>query len=429
MKWFKLLGILTLGAVFVGVASFATGSASPASANGGPHGGYTLTTSACAGCHRAHTAVGTYLTRAETIYGLCTTCHGGVAQTDVVHGVQTGGGGLPLNGGGFESYRGETATSSHTVEGLGGSSGIGTAWGSQDGNGDSGVGVANARLECTSCHNPHGSTNYRILNDAGSPDAWELLGLGAANPDLLDWVDYQVQATRDDAPNYAFNRASQADCPPRTVGAGTPTPTPGPGTNCIARYTSGAVSTSGTPTPGPGTPALSTIPDKTLGMNAFCATCHKSYLTSSSAYRWNSLNTPAPGSSGTGAPATQYMGLQDANDGHGLVARYRHSVGRTTSSVKTLVLRFAARGNDPDPAGSLTYDAMGCLTCHFAHGTNAEATGFAAGVAPSNDSALLQYDNRGVCIGCHGNSIAGLPPGSAGGYGSDGQPWTPTPTP
>ena len=63
-----------------------------AKANGGPHGDYTTTTDACAGCHRAHTAAGANLLIAETEYDLCMTCHGTGAtgaNTNVNDGVYT----------------------------------------------------------------------------------------------------------------------------------------------------------------------------------------------------------------------------------------------------------------------------------------------------------------------------------------------------
>jgi predicted CXXCH cytochrome family protein len=386
LKRFTLLGIIALGAVIAGAGLLAR--AGPTEANGGPHGNYTLTTSSCAGCHRAHTAVGPDLLKSETIFGLCTTCHsGGLAQTDVIHGRQDSTG-KTLNGGGFEQVNGEPVSSSHTVEDLpvGGTpaTGDGTAWGSQDGVGDGGVGVQ-GKLECTSCHNPHGSTNYRILRDASTTAKWV-----SNDPDLLNWVSYQVLATRDDAPNYAYDLTSQADCPPNPS-------TPGPGTKCLARYTSGVQSVSGQPS----------IIDPVKGMNAFCATCHKSYLTMSGGPGFNSLNTPeAPVGPGTPTriPAVVYPGTQDALDGHGDIARFRHSVGRTKGSPPKQPLRFAARGNDPNPLGALTYDAMGCLTCHYAHGTNAAATpapGESIMPGPAADSALLFYGNRGVCISCH----------------------------
>ncbi len=397
MKRFKLLAMVILGIVVtaVGVTAWAT----PASAIGGPHGGYTLDTSACAGCHRAHTAIGPYQLTETSIYDLCTTCHAGSGSSaDVMNGRHTGTGAI-LNGGGFEKLGGANVTSSHTVEGLGGSDGAGTAWGSQDGTGDAGVGVSGT-LECTSCHNPHGSTNYRILNDLGtaSTDAQKAAARWVPNdPDLLNWVNYQVIATIDDAPNYGFT-TDLSNCPAIPVTGSTPTPTPGPGTKCKARYTSGVFNGSG----------LTAVPDVTRGMNAFCATCHKGYLTTSGAYAWNSMNVPVLATPPSGSTPTWvagrpnvYPGKQDAQDGHGLVERFRHSVDRTKGSAPKQPLRFAALGNDPNPVTGLTYNAMGCLTCHFAHGSSAAATGEAAGVNPTNDSALLFYDNRGVCISCH----------------------------
>jgi predicted CXXCH cytochrome family protein len=403
MKRFKLLAMVTAGIVLlaVGLTTWAT----PASANGGPHGGYTLTTSACGGCHRAHTAVGPFLLKVDSVYALCTSCHAGVVSTDVVHGELKGSTKLdgvtvkPLNGGGFEQANGAAVTSAHTVEGLGGSTGVAKAWGSQNGDGtpagDVGQGVQGT-LECTSCHNPHGSTNYRILTDAITTSKWV-----PNDPDLLSWVNFQVLATRDDAPNYGFDTSNVADCPVNpTVPAGTATPFPGlngAGTKCLARYISGIFSGSG----------ATAVPDVTKGMNAFCATCHKSYLTRAGAPGFNSLNTPEAtvvGASPTPYPPYIYPGRQDPGDGYGLEARYRHSVDRTKSSPPKQALRFAALGIDPNPSGSLSYNAMGCLTCHYAHGTSAAATpasGSGPADGPAGDSALLFYDNRGVCISCH----------------------------
>jgi cytochrome c553 len=313
----------------------------------------------------------------------------------------TGGSHKPLNGGGFEQANGKVVTSSHSVEGVPvngtPASGLGIAWGGRNGDGtpvaDLGVGVQGT-LECTSCHNPHGSTNYRILRDASTTSKWV-----PSDPDLLSWVNFQVISSRDDTPNYGFDTTSVVDCPVIPATGASPTPTPGPGTKCMARYMSGIFSGSG----------ATAVPDVTKGMNAFCATCHKSYLTRSGAPGFNSLNTPeatvTPGGAATPYPPYIYPGLQDANDGHNLEARYRHSVDRTKGSAPKQPLRFAALGTDPNPlSGSLTYSAMGCLTCHYAHGSSAAATpapGDLVPEGPAGDSALLFYDNRGVCISCH----------------------------
>jgi len=193
MNKIKVLAIALLATVIsaVGLATFAA----PVSANNGPHGGYTLTTAACAGCHRAHTAAGTDLLKETNVYALCISCHNGdFATTDVQHGRRTGDS-APLNGGGFELANAKAVTSSHTVEGLGGSSGLGTAWGGAS----SGQGVSGT-LECVSCHNPHGTTNYRILRDSANgypsgPANAALHKWVPSDPNLLNWVDTQVVAT------------------------------------------------------------------------------------------------------------------------------------------------------------------------------------------------------------------------------------------
>jgi hypothetical protein len=98
-----------------------------------------------------------------------------------------------------------------------------------------------------------------------------------------------------------------------------------------------------------------------LGMNGFCATCHKSYFTNSgSAHRNNSLNTPVntvgPGTP-TVYPSYPYPGTQDSNDGNGNVPRYRHAVvkNRSITSYPKQPLRFAALGIDPNPPSSSVY--------------------------------------------------------------------------
>lgn len=175
------------------VAVLLLGGAGSATADNGPHGGYTATTDACAGCHRAHTGVGPSLLVASTAYGLCMTCHGvtsGGAGTDVLDGLWvTGGANTPLKGGGFAfatmndsltTAVSSTVTSKHAVNGMTGYTGD-VIWGI--GATNSGAGY-NFTLECYTCHNPHGkssSTNaatYRILRSTPK------MGTGYAGPAL-----------------------------------------------------------------------------------------------------------------------------------------------------------------------------------------------------------------------------------------------------
>src|SRR5512139_932189 len=79
----KLMFALALGALLI------LALATTAVADNGPHGGFTATTDACAGCHRAHTAkdpAGFLLI--APVEEICLACHDGTgAYTNVVDGV------------------------------------------------------------------------------------------------------------------------------------------------------------------------------------------------------------------------------------------------------------------------------------------------------------------------------------------------------
>ncbi len=119
-----------------------------AAADGQPHSDHDGVTGECAWCHRTHSS-------GQSSAGgdsreMCLTCHGAGlgANSNVVTGVYSSGrddsaanedvgaahtpDGAALLGGGFVSYKGTPVTSAHD-------------------------------LSCVSCHNPHGSGNYRNL--------------------------------------------------------------------------------------------------------------------------------------------------------------------------------------------------------------------------------------------------------------------------
>lgn len=199
----KLLIALVLGVLLVLALS------TLALADNGPHGGFTATTEKCAGCHRAHSAIGpTYLLVAADIESLCLSCHDGTgAYTNVVDGyyVDTpiatlaaplgtqGDGGVVLFGGGFSftrmahTWNGKdgydaastnplpsAVTSAHSVDGT-----AGTVWGAGDVSAlTTPTHGAPLGLECTSCHDPHGragrgssatSTTFANSAQAGIP--------------------------------------------------------------------------------------------------------------------------------------------------------------------------------------------------------------------------------------------------------------------
>ena len=164
----RVLIVIVLGLVL------AFASTGLALAYGGPHGGdYTATTDACAGCHRAHTATESGLLM-ESSYGLCMSCHGSTAtgantnvddgyylssRDDVYdEGADNTPDYAPLLGGGFVNYQGFAVTSIHSP------------YGTEDGAWGNGVPRGSLAdmadyLNCASCHDPHGSPNYRIINE------------------------------------------------------------------------------------------------------------------------------------------------------------------------------------------------------------------------------------------------------------------------
>ncbi|HEX8918697.1 MAG TPA: cytochrome c3 family protein, partial [Chloroflexota bacterium] len=113
------LRLLTLLAIALAVAALLVAySPAPALADAGPHGHSSLTTDGCADCHRAHTGESTKLIAANTIYDLCTSCHGPSyrVRENVVDGWNNGAAGHgppvpsgPLKGGGFVNATMNTA--------------------------------------------------------------------------------------------------------------------------------------------------------------------------------------------------------------------------------------------------------------------------------------------------------------------------------
>jgi predicted Fe-S protein YdhL (DUF1289 family) len=140
----------------------------PCFANFGIHGCYCLDSDTCAGCHRTHTSCSTIswtnrggaersallLGTPTRLHEFCFTCHGSAAAgaaTNVLEGVyesdEFGRRGARLNGGAFGEA--VVGTNHHTYDGTA------APWG----------GGKKIVMDCGSCHDPHGSSNYRLLKD------------------------------------------------------------------------------------------------------------------------------------------------------------------------------------------------------------------------------------------------------------------------
>ena len=342
--------ILIITVVVVAVMAF---GAAVASANGGPHGGYTATTDACAGCHRTHTAPAAQLL-IDTDPNLCLTCHGagGVgANTNVEGGIfdnsfapSNGLGTLnaPLKGGGFTQWRAQNQaafvaiTSRHNKTAAFGPTNATGAWGNGSNRGVVGAAIAGG-FRCSACHDPHGSTNWRIMKTT------------------VNGVAVTVRANN--------NGADEA----------------------TKSYTADATDNQGP------------------GISAFCAACH-------AAYHQTADNQGSTVNNGTYTHRID-MAFNDAPYAANVnpeTPGWVHTGGDCNPNVagnQTCSLPLADYTGTNGAGTTVT-----CLTCHLSHGTSANMTNWAAGTydplgpvgpVPSGDSALLRLDNRGTCEVCH----------------------------
>ena len=397
--------------LFAGGAVWLFLAAIPVFADGGPHvktinnGSLGINADSCAGCHRAHTAQGSNLLITASQEALCFACHGSGApgsSTDVAEGVQyttvaTLGTARSdtnilgaLRNGGFENARIDTANITRWTQGVASYGAVmyglipalpssattgvtavtsshflgstatalkNTVWG------NGALGANNlgptAKLECTSCHNPHGNGQYRILEttptltSTSGPAFKTTASTGvvvtdAALPPAGDTRNYTIHQVP--GPNY-WLFATQVTGTTETSG------------DYFHRYvpwnrTYGGSSTANVDAPN-GIPGANATDGTGFNnqMNAWCAQCHTRLLAPSGA--WNVSSGDA-------------------------VYNYRHPT----------------RGDYP-----------ACTTCHVAHGSNAKMTGALSGdfnviatdgtTNMGSDSFLLKTVNRGTCQMCH----------------------------
>jgi hypothetical protein len=400
--------------------------AGAAFASFGPHGSYTTDTDACAGCHRAHTAFSTIarinfgtggsagegsallVSSATNMDDFCYACHGNGgpgASTNVESGVFDSGpsspndGSVPqlyttsssfdatLNGGGFTAFNNDAnITSNHTL----GQPGI--IWGY--GNSAAAASATLSDFNCTSCHDPHGSSNYRLLND-------KLMG----NVTVGGYVGDTPQP---------FVISAEAGYPAGGFAKHTDYMAAGYSPN----YT---------------TPEYRYSGDPQKSMSGWCAGCHTQYDVAASDYSYGTSET-AVSNSATVGMRTRHRHPVNMNLQTGRTESGQMSLATDVATDTALPLEMAYSKDPNSFRGTKDFnDVVGCLTCHYAHGTNAKMSGWADasldatltpvrtsttatwfpvlnnpnggalpnGVNPNFSSALLRTDNRGVCERCH----------------------------
>jgi hypothetical protein len=310
---------------------------------------------------------------------LCYTCHGGSASSiDVIDGVDNDNGGA-LRGGGFEYslINGATATktigpvpvadpvtgivprqshsanapvgavpavvtSRHQIDGTT----SGTIWGNGAVSAAVNPGKAGVTLECSSCHDPHGNGNYRILKpipaDSGATVAVNI-------PDAVT----KVYTTAD------YWLVGDANVPLVTAGA-LPGTTGGP-----------AIGSDG----------------YIANVAAWCTTCHTRYLAPSGSYK---------------TPLTDGAGVTDA------LFTYRHrsdSVGANKPNCIQCHVSHGTSANMTSRAASFTAPdglvptAKGGVATPYTDHSGVAQPGTSG--TPVGTSRLLRVDNRGTCVMCH----------------------------
>ena len=388
-------------------------------ANFAIHGNYVQDTDACAGCHRAHTSVSSItwadagsnnhsallVSSATRMDEFCYACHdsqGQSADTNVsdglYYGTLYGTQGAVLNGGGFESFDNVPTTSTHVKNGA--------AWGAYGG-GYAGQGKTGATgipsalnevgesnkiaMDCATCHDPHGSANYRILK-------------ATVNGNYVG--GYQPSGNPQYPTPDGFVSSVETGWPATGFQLHTAYP------NYVPNYT--------TPMYAKGYNMSAGTTNASKGMSGWCSGCHSTYIGDSTQQFTN-----AAGVTYQSLASTYNAGDKAGGVGVGYELRHKHPINVALSTyngpdkasmiVTDLVLPLANDLGEPHVAAGAPAksdsDWVECLTCHRAHGTVAQMTGFATNPTTVDDplptfvsatpSALLRMDNRGVCEACH----------------------------
>ena len=381
MKKTTLLAGIVAGLAIVLLASLGSGSGT-ASADAGPHiaTGSDATPDKCAGCHRVHTGQNEYLLKeAGTVEAFCYSCHGNggpgsdlAVQEGTYYGVDPAGPApygdepasttLGLRAGGFETARinttdpnnalpaptpvgyavtigvlpvPEPVNSRHTLETAT------TLWG----NGaidplNTTAGPA-FTLECTTCHDPHGNGNYRILRTVPTGSG----GGGYAIPDTY----------------------------PKTYAT----------SNYFNMYFGAAPANPMTEPPGAVT-GQSILYDT----SNWCAQCHTRYLAEA-----GTATSGKPASEGSRVDSgDSIFTFRHTSEGYGY-STYGGSPGFKYNN-RACITCHSTHGSNSSMPGNITEGTTYSSSVEWPDGTLSNPT-------DTERASMLKMDNRGMCKKCH----------------------------
>lgn len=267
-----------------------------------------------------------------------------------------------LNGGGFRYINGLQVTSRHNADPADNSL---NPWGfGATANTGQNPNALTSALQCTSCHNPHGTSNYRLLKETVNGST------------VVVRAYYSSAFTKDEGA--------------RGLEAGAP----------ADKYTSeyyGSAGTGGAPTTaGQGS------------VSSLCGACHTAYPSAGASVALNA----------GGVTHYRHKTEMPFTDWANPETSLSPDNPETNGLAGFPVLRLASSATETDTIVS-------CLTCHRVHGTASAMDGYALmaqfggladddltpsqtsalagadGSASLSNSTLLWTDNRGMCEACH----------------------------
>lgn len=292
------------------------------------HGNFQNNTASCANCHSAHNGNNDMLLKfKDTELSMCMSCHDG---TMGFYNVE-----VASSAGVFDFDGSHKSSSLHNVD-------AGELVNAAPG---AFKNVSTSELECSSCHNPHGSANDRLLTVA-IPS-----GLTITMADLGSGKQVGLNLVEDPAYT-AFNAST--------------------GENGI-KITKAKGATTST---------------EITNFNNFCATCHDSYLAKRTDGKVAGSFTEGHGYSHTTNSSSAGRNCASCHYSHGTdITTMKDSSGRTIADLVA--------------AGVMTQDKAEAYMENVT-GVYSKALD---GYTTTASSALKKYTNNAVCLACHASGI------------------------